>query len=134
MQIPRFARNQTNRMSGSQTAHISPEIALRQARSPNTLEFQPAFELAIKSAIKSAIESEELMKSRRWICACATAIFLSVSGPAIARAQDDHGHAYGHDKDRDDHDRDDHFYRDHDRDEMRHWYHDHYDHLPPGSR
>lgn len=85
------------------------------------------------------------MKSSRFIFACATAIFLSVSGPAIARAQEHgQGHAYGHDKDKhhgdDDQqehsdrggDRYAHFYGDHDRDEMRGWYHDHYGHLPPG--
>ncbi|MBZ5696690.1 MAG: hypothetical protein LAN36_15185 [Acidobacteriia bacterium] len=82
------------------------------------------------------------MKSRRWMLACAAAIFLSVSGPALAQDDDHgHGHAYGHDKDKhgddDDrdhgrgHDRDDHFYRDHDRD-MRDWYHAHYSNLPPG--
>jgi hypothetical protein len=96
---------------------------LPPARSRNTLKFRPVFTL------------EETMKSRRWITACATAIFLSISGPAIARG-DEHGrgHAYGHDRDKHhgDNDRDDRFYRDHDRDEMRGLYHDHYGNLPPG--
>lgn len=84
------------------------------------------------------------MNSRRWFCTCATAIFLFISGPTIARGQGNgHGHAYGHDKDkhgddrggnphRGDDRRDDRFYRDHDRDAMRGWYHDHYNNLPPG--
>jgi hypothetical protein len=44
---------------------------------------------------------------------------------------DDHGrgHGKGHDKDRE-HDRNS--YSDHDRDEMRGWYREHYEHLPPG--
>jgi len=40
-----------------------------------------------------------------------------------------HGHGGGHEKDKD-HDR--HEYSDHDRDEMRGWYREHYQHLPPG--
>lgn len=81
------------------------------------------------------------MNSRRWFCACASAIFLFVSAPAIARAQGNgHGHGNGHDKGkhadnggRGEHgDRGDHFYRDRDRVELRGWYHDHYNQLPPG--
>src|SRR5690348_12089128 len=34
-----------------------------------------------------------------------------------------HGHRHGHDHDR---------YDDHDRDQLRGWYRDHYSHLPPG--
>ena len=80
------------------------------------------------------------MKSRRWICACVTAIVLSISGPAIARGQ---GKGHGHDNDKhaekDKHpdkgnrgDRDVRFYRDRDRDEIHNWYRTHYNHLPPG--
>lgn len=47
------------------------------------------------------------------------------------RDDNDHGHGHGggHEKDKD-HDR--HAYSDHDRDEMRGWYREHYQHLPPG--
>ena len=75
------------------------------------------------------------MKTRRWICACATAIFLAICSPPITKAQGNgHGHAYGHDKHHgDDGDRDDHYYyTDRDRDYMRGWYQDHDGNLPPG--
>jgi hypothetical protein len=91
------------------------------------------------------------MRARRWMFVWAVAIFLAITGPAFAQ-DDEHGHGHGHDKDkhgddRDHHgdddqgyrgyhgdrgDRDDHFYRDHDRDEIRGWYRDHSDRLPPG--
>ncbi len=79
------------------------------------------------------------MKSARWICTLAAAMFLSASGGAPARAQgrghdDDHGHGRGHYKDKRDGDdrRDDRFYGDHDRDALRDWYQGHRSHLPPG--
>ena len=76
------------------------------------------------------------MKTRRWICACATAIFLFITGPTIAKGQGNgngHGHAYGHDKHHgDSDDRDDYYHRDGYPDEMRGWYHDHDSNLPPG--
>ena len=66
------------------------------------------------------------MKFQRWLCA-GTLIF-ALSGFALA---DGHGHGRGHDRDDDDHGR--HYYSDHDRDQMGHWYHDQDDrHLPPG--
>lgn len=76
------------------------------------------------------------MSSKRWICFCA-AVLLTFGGTASFGLQ---GHGKGHDKhadrDRDDDDRDqdrDHRgYSDHDRDEMRGWYRDHRDNLPPG--
>jgi hypothetical protein len=65
-----------------------------------------------------------------------TALVLAFSGAALA---DEHGHGHGHgngkghDKghDRDDDDRDRHYYRDHDRD-IRGWYGEQGDRLPPG--
>jgi hypothetical protein len=73
---------------------------------------------------------EETMKSNKWLRASVMAAFFLTSGFALAQGQ---GHGKGHDKDK--HggdDRSEHFYRDHDRDEMRDWYHAHYQHLPPG--
>ena len=83
------------------------------------------------------------MKSTRWICTLATAMFLIASGGAPARAQgrghgddrgDDRGHGQGHYKGKrgGDDRRDDHFYGDHDRDALRDWYQGHRGHLPPG--
>jgi hypothetical protein len=74
------------------------------------------------------------MKSKRWMCACATTLFFCTSGFALAQGR-------GHDKDKrgdddnqgakhDDHG--DHFYSDHDHDDMRNWYVAHQKHLPPG--
>ncbi|HKV05243.1 MAG TPA: hypothetical protein VJO53_09075 [Candidatus Acidoferrales bacterium] len=90
------------------------------------------------------------MKTSRWICILTAAIFLCFgllsSRPAFGQDEGNgHGHGYGHDKDKHgddedrdhgrDHDRDqgqdEHYYRDHDRD-IRDWYRDHRDHLPPG--
>jgi Ni/Co efflux regulator RcnB len=70
------------------------------------------------------------MRSKRWLCLC-TALLFALSGLALA---DEHGHGHGKHQDRDDDDRDrgKHYYSNHDRDEMRGWYHDHDDHLPPG--
>ena len=69
------------------------------------------------------------MRSQLWLCLL-VASTLGISGQALA---DDHGHGKGHDKHHgrdDDHGR--RYYGDHDRDEMRHWYHNQGDHLPPG--
>jgi hypothetical protein len=56
-------------------------------------------------------------------------VFLLSCGVALAD-----GHGRGHDKhrDHDDDDRGHYVYTDHDRGEMREWYHAHYRHLPPG--
>jgi hypothetical protein len=70
------------------------------------------------------------MRLKWWFVACAVATFM-LSGMAIA--DDEHGHGHGHGKHHgrnDDYDR--HYYSDHDRDEMRGWYRDQGDHLPPG--
>lgn len=92
------------------------------------------------------------MKSTRWMCAWATAMFLLASSGAPARAQgrghdDDREHGQGHDKDKhgDDRDRghdqdkrggeerrDERFYQDKHRDALRDWYQGHRSHLPPG--
>ena len=84
------------------------------------------------------------MKSTRWMCALATAMFLLASNGTPARAQghghdkgkrgDDRDRGHGHDKDKrgGDDRRDDRFYRDHDRDALRDWYQGHRSHLPPG--
>ena len=70
------------------------------------------------------------MNSSKWLRASVTAAFFLTSGFALAQGR---GHGKGHDKDKHgDDDRSEHFYRDHDRDEMRDWYHAHYEHLPPG--
>jgi len=75
------------------------------------------------------------MKARYWTVLCVAALF-ALSGSAV-RAQDEgngHGHGHGHDKDKH-RDKDYHSrYDDHDRGEMRSWYHDHEDRddLPPG--
>lgn len=69
------------------------------------------------------------MKLSKWLQAAVTAAFL-LTGPC-AHAQ---GHGHGHDKEKhgDDDERYEHFYRDHDQDQIRGWYHAHYEHLPPG--
>lgn len=65
-----------------------------------------------------------------WFRGCVTAAFFLTSSFALAQG---HGHAYGHDKDKHvDDDHYGHFYGDHDRDQLRGWYHAHYEHLPPG--
>ena len=79
------------------------------------------------------------MSFKLWLRTGTIAILsLALSG-SVAVAQ---GHGHGHDKhDRDDDDNDEHGhgrghghhgYSDHDRDEMRSWYREHRDHLPPG--
>ena len=66
------------------------------------------------------------MRSRLWLC-FGTAVAVVLSGMALG---DEHGHGKHHGRDDDDRGR--HYYSDHDRDEMRRWYHDQGDHLPPG--
>ena len=76
------------------------------------------------------------MRSRRWFCACAIAVFAMAEGLVLGQGK---GHGKGHRNDRDD-DRDDRdgrddrgeYYRDRDREEMRYWYAQHRDGLPPG--
>jgi Ni/Co efflux regulator RcnB len=68
------------------------------------------------------------MRSKFWLYAVAAAILL-VPGSALAG---DHDHGKHHDRDDDDRDHHSRYYGDHDRDEMRGWYRDHEDHLPPG--
>lgn len=68
------------------------------------------------------------MRSKRWLCFC-TAVMLVLSGMALA---DEHGHGKHHGRDDDDRGHGKHYYSDHDRGEMRGWYHDQDDHLPPG--
>jgi len=66
------------------------------------------------------------MRLRKWLGVC---LLAAVALPGSAPA-DNHGHGKHHDRDDDDDQRQ--YYSDHDRDEMRHWYHDQDDHLPPG--
>jgi Ni/Co efflux regulator RcnB len=67
------------------------------------------------------------MKSQRWLN-LGLASILALAGTALA---DKHGHGKHHDGD-DDNDQGQHYYSEHDRDEMRGWYHDQDDRLPPG--
>jgi hypothetical protein len=76
------------------------------------------------------------MQSRRWFCVCAVGMFAMVTGLALGQGK---GHGKGHKKDRDDEDddrngRDDRgeYYGDRDREEMRYWYAEHREGLPPG--
>jgi Ni/Co efflux regulator RcnB len=76
------------------------------------------------------------MISRKWMMACATAVFFFSGRAALAQENGEgHGHGKGHEKH--DHDRDDneehgeHHYDGHDR-EMRQWYSEHRNNLPPG--
>ena len=68
----------------------------------------------------------------RETCLRAVMMFLcagiATSGKALAQG---HGHGYGHEKHGDDDDQNGHFYKDHDR-EIRGWYDEHHDRLPPG--
>jgi hypothetical protein len=68
----------------------------------------------------------EAMRSRPWLHICVAMIF-ALTGSALA---DKHGHGK-HDGDDDD-DQGKHYYSEHDRDEMRGWYYEHGDRLPPG--
>ncbi|MGK3882453.1 hypothetical protein ABI028_15630, partial [Enterococcus faecium] len=58
---------------------------------------------------------------------------LLISSPSAFAQGNGHGHGHGHDKHGDDDDRDDdrEYYRGHDR-EVRGWYDEHREHLPPG--
>jgi hypothetical protein len=63
-------------------------------------------------------------------------IFATARGFALSQGKG-HGNGYGHDRDDDHEDRDRRddrgdYYRDGDREEMRHWYAEHRDTLPPG--
>ena len=77
------------------------------------------------------------MLSRRWLCFCAAVLF-ALSSTAFAVQGRGNGHNKHNDQDNDDRDRDrdrDHDrrgYSNHDRDEMRDWYRNHRDNLPPG--
>ncbi len=85
------------------------------------------------------------MKITRGLCVFAAALFLSVSGPALAQGNG-HGHGHGHGNEGDqgwqgEGDQGQHgrghggygqFYGEHDRYEMRHWYRENYGNLPPG--
>jgi hypothetical protein len=66
------------------------------------------------------------MKSRRWMCACAAALIALASVRVLAKE-----HGRGHGGDDDDEGRGPRYSR-HDRDEMRGWYRDRRDGLPPG--
>jgi len=71
---------------------------------------------------------EKIMRSNQWLRASMMAAFCMTSGLALAQ-----GHGKGHDKDKHAYDeRNEYFYRDQDRDEMRDWYNAHAEHLPPG--
>jgi Ni/Co efflux regulator RcnB len=76
--------------------------------------------------------------SKRWLCLCLAAIFAlggnaALVGQGRGNGHNKHGDHDDDDRDRDkDKDRDHRGYNDHDRDEMRGWYRDHRDNLPPG--
>ncbi len=65
----------------------------------------------------------------KWLVCIGTVLILLVSGVALA---DEHGHGHGKQHGGGDDDRGRHYYSDHDREEMRGWYRDQDDHLPPG--
>ena len=67
------------------------------------------------------------MRLKRWLSVC-TIVMFAMSGMAMG---DGHGHGKHHDRDDDD-EQGRRYYSEHDRDEMRGWYHEHDDHLPPG--
>ena len=67
------------------------------------------------------------MKTGTWIAAIAVTMLLSSGSVALAQGK---GHGKGHDKHGDD-DQDAQFYKDHDG-EVRGWYDEHRDQLPPG--
>jgi len=76
------------------------------------------------------------MQSRRWFCLGVLGMFAIAPTFALAQGK---GHGKGHGKDHDEEgdDRDSRYdggeyYRDSDREEMRHWYAEHRDGLPPG--
>ncbi len=70
------------------------------------------------------------MRPARWMAVCAFGALLLTG--SLARAQGHgNGHARGHGKHGDD-DQGEQFYKHHDREVMRGWYHDHQSNLPPG--
>lgn len=77
------------------------------------------------------------MTSRKWMMACATALFFFSGRAVLAQGNSQgHGHGKGHEKhehgdDEDQGDRGEHYYRGHDR-EFRQWYGEHQNNLPPG--
>ena len=74
------------------------------------------------------------MRSKWWMCVGLSLILL-IPGAVLADDEHGHGHGRGHAKGHDRDDRDDdrgRHYSDHDRDEMRGWYRDQGDRLPPG--
>ncbi len=71
------------------------------------------------------------MQSKRWWIACAAVLFTLASSVAYAQGRGN-GHNKHGDHDDDDRVRDRHSYSDHDRREMREWYHGRHDDLPPG--
>lgn len=73
------------------------------------------------------------MKFRNWVQVCTLTLALTTSNYALAKY---HGHGRGHEKREERmeerHERAEHFYADHDREEVREWYGSHRNHLPPG--
>jgi len=70
------------------------------------------------------------LRPARWMAVCAFGALLLTG--SLARAQGHgNGHARGHGKHGDD-DQGEQFYKHHDREVMRGWYHDHQSNLPPG--
>jgi len=76
------------------------------------------------------------MSSRRWVCLAAVLFTLSANAAFAAQGRGNGHYKHGdqdNDQDRDrDRDYDGRGYNDHDRDEIRAWYRDHRDNLPPG--
>ncbi len=68
----------------------------------------------------------------RWLVCMGTALVLLVSGAALADNEHGQGHGHGKGHGRGNEDRGQNYYSDHDRNEMRGWYRDQGDHLPPG--
>ena len=68
------------------------------------------------------------MKLMKWMFAVPLSLLLLTAGSALAQG---HGNGKGHNKHGDDDDQDEHYYRDHDRD-IRGWYDNHQNDLPPG--
>ena len=69
------------------------------------------------------------MSFRKRLQAGATVLLVLVLNSSLALAQ---GQGHGKHGDHGNKDKDHHYYSDHDRDEMRGWYDEHHDHLPPG--
>ena len=97
---------------------------MRQIYPVNNL---PALEIV--SMLEVPTSSGEPMKLSKYFYAGLFALVLSVGNPVFAQGN---GHGKGHDKHhKDDDDRDDHYYRHHEK-EIRGWYSENEDHLPPG--